>query len=47
MPKIKPIPVGIEDFKRLVDKGYNFIDKTLMIKDLLDNEDMISLITRP
>ena len=47
MPKIKPIPVGVEDFKRLVDKGYNFIDKTLMIKDLLDNEDMISLITRP
>jgi len=47
MPKRKPIPVGVEDFKRLVDKEYYFIDKTLMIKDIIDCRDTISLITRP
>ncbi|MGN0582099.1 MAG: AAA family ATPase, partial [Oscillospiraceae bacterium] len=47
MPDKKPIPVGVEDFKVLVDKDYFFIDKTLLIKDLLDAKDMISLITRP
>ena len=47
MPEKKPIPVGVEDFKVLVDKDYFFIDKTLLIKDLLDAKDMISLITRP
>ena len=29
----KPIPVGTEDFKELIDKGYCFVDKTLLIKD--------------
>ncbi|MGN0583770.1 MAG: AAA family ATPase, partial [Oscillospiraceae bacterium] len=43
----KAVPVGVEDFKVLVDKDYFFIDKTLLIKDLLDAKSMISLITRP
>ena len=43
----KPIPIGIEDFKRLIDNGYYFIDKTLMIKDLIDKKSMVNLYTRP
>ena len=36
MPDRNPVPIGTEDFKVLVDKGYFFVDKTLLIKDLLD-----------
>ena len=47
MPDRKPIPVGTEDFKELVDKEFCFVDKTLLIKDLLDQNSKINLITRP
>ena len=47
MPDRKPIPVGTEDFKVLVDKEYCFVDKTLLIKDLLDAGAAVNLITRP
>lgn len=47
MANFKPIPIGIEDFKRLVDSGYSFVDKTLMIKDLLDSNALVTLFTRP
>lgn len=47
MANFKPIPIGIEDFKRLVDGGYSFVDKTLMIKDLLDSNALVTLFTRP
>ena len=45
--KHKPLPIGIEDFKRLVDNGYYFVDKTLMIKELLENKESVNLFTRP
>ena len=45
--KHKPLPIGVEDFKRLVDNEYYFIDKTLMIKDLLENKETVNLFTRP
>ncbi|MBQ6944194.1 MAG: AAA family ATPase [Ruminococcus sp.] len=43
----KPIPIGIEDFKELVNKGYYFVDKTLMIKDIIDTTSKVNLFTRP
>ena len=42
----KPLPIGIEDFKELVE-NYYYIDKTLFIKELLDNRGKVSLFTRP
>ena len=45
--KHKPLPIGVEDFKRLVDNGYYFIDKTLMIKEFLENKETVNLFTRP
>ena len=45
--KHKPLPIGVEDFKRLVDNGYYFVDKTLMIKELLENKESVNLFTRP
>ena len=47
MANFKPVPIGIEDFKRLIDNGYYFVDKTLMIKELIDGKGMVNLYTRP
>ena len=42
------LPVGEEDFRVLIDKKFLFVDKTLLIKEFLDNENIkVSLITRP
>ena len=43
----KPLPIGIDNFEKLITRGYYFIDKTLFIKDLLDNKGSVSLFTRP
>lgn len=45
--KHKPLPIGVEDFKRLVDNEYYFVDKTPMIKELLENKETVNLFTRP
>lgn len=47
MNELKSIPIGIEDFKEIIDKDYYFVDKTLFIKDVLDNGSKITLFTRP
>ena len=43
----KPLPIGIDDFEKLITRGYYFVDKTLFIKDLLDNRADVNLFTRP
>ena len=43
----KPLPIGIEDFKEVIASGYYFVDKTLMIKDLIANKVKVGLFTRP
>lgn len=48
MPKqaILPLPIGISDYRRAVSEYY-YVDKTLMIKDILDENALVSLFTRP
>ena len=42
------LPMGCEDFRILIDKKLLFVDKTLLIKELIDNDGTtVSLITRP
>ena len=40
------LPIGISDY-RLASTQYYYIDKTLMIRDFLDERPMVSLFTRP
>lgn len=42
-----PLPVGIENYAELIEKGYYYIDKTLLIKDLIDLKGKVNLFTRP
>lgn len=43
----KPLPLGIDDFKKLITESYYYIDKTLFIKELLDKKGEVNLFTRP
>ena len=42
----RPLPIGISDY-RLASSSYYYIDKTMMIKDFIDERPMVSLFTRP
>ncbi len=39
--------VGIDDFKELREGNYYYVDKSLFIKDMLDDGNKVTLITRP
>lgn len=43
----KRIPIGFEDFKTFQEENLYLVDKTLMIKELLDSGTQTTLITRP
>lgn len=43
----KPIAIGIENYKEIIDKSYYYVDKTLLIQDLLDKGSKVTLFTRP
>ena len=43
----KPLPVGVEDFEKLIRNHYYYVDKTLFIRELLDKKGDVSLFTRP
>ena len=45
--KFKPLPIGIDNFEEMITKGYYYIDKTLLIKDLFDYKGKVNLFTRP
>ena len=45
--KRKKLPVGIEDFEKLRKEGFYYIDKTGLIRDLLNNWGEVNLFTRP
>lgn len=44
--KKKALPIGISDFKLAVTEYY-YVDKTLLIRDFIDNRPLVSLFTRP
>lgn len=43
----KALPIGVENFKDLVESGYYYIDKTMFIKELLDLRGKVNLFIRP
>lgn len=45
-PDKLPLPVGVSDYC-LASSEYYYIDKTMMIKDFIDERPMVSLFTRP
>lgn len=45
-PAKLPLPIGVSDY-RLASSEYYYVDKTMMIKDFIDERPMVSLFTRP
>lgn len=44
---VKKIPIGISDFKELIDENYYFVDKTLFIEEVVKDGAQVILISRP
>ena len=44
---LKKIPIGVENFKELIEENYYFVDKSLLIKEFIDNSARIILTPRP
>ena len=45
--KRKKLPVGIENFEEIRKEGFYYVDKTGLIRDLLNNWGKVNLFTRP
>ncbi len=43
----QPLPIGVDNFEELRREGFYYVDKTNMIRDLLDCKGKVTLFTRP
>jgi len=44
---MKKLPISVENFKEIVKGGYYYVDKSLLIKDVIELPGKVKLITRP
>ncbi|MGH7454791.1 MAG: AAA family ATPase [bacterium] len=44
---MQKLPVGLSDFKQVIEKNYYYVDKSLLIKELMDQGAVAMLIPRP
>ncbi len=45
---MKQLPIGVQEFRDVCDEGYYFVDKSMLIGQILDsNDDGVFLYTRP
>ena len=43
----KPLPIGVENFEKLCTEEYYYVDKTMLVKEILDKKSDVNLFTRP
>ena len=43
----KAVPLGVENFERIIKDGYYYVDKSLLIEKMLENRTPVTLFTRP
>ena len=43
----KALPIGVDNFEKIRNEGYYYVDKTMLIKELLDLKGEVNLFTRP
>jgi len=44
---MKKIPIGVKDYRKLKEENYYVVDKSLTIKEFMDQGSEVTLITRP
>ena len=42
----RPLPIGISDFKKLMERGCVYVDKTLLIQELVEKGTDVALIPK-
>lgn len=47
MNETRTLPIGTDDFRKLRENNAYYADKTLMIKDFIEMQDEVALVTRP
>ena len=47
MKSVDKLPIGIENFEKIRTMGFYYVDKTALIRDLLENWGEVNLFTRP
>ena len=47
MESLKVVPKGVDNFKKLRDEDFYYVDKTELISDILSNKSEVFLFTRP
>ncbi|SFV53305.1 Conserved protein, with a weak D-galactarate dehydratase/altronate hydrolase domain [hydrothermal vent metagenome] len=45
--KMKKLPIGISDFKRVIQDNNYFVDKSMLIEELINSNAQITLLPRP
>ena len=43
----RTVAIGIQDFDKVIEEDYFYVDKTSFIKEWWENGDDVTLITRP
>lgn len=43
----RPVGIGMQDFEKVITENNFYVDKTLFIKEWWENQDDVTLITRP
>ncbi|MGK5094755.1 AAA family ATPase, partial [Deltaproteobacteria bacterium TL4] len=43
----RKLPIGLSDFKELIEKSYTYVDKSLLIQEVLECGDKVLLLPRP
>lgn len=43
----RKLPIGTDDFRKLRENKFYYVDKTLMIKDFIEMKDEVALVARP
>jgi hypothetical protein len=41
------LPIGVSNFSKVIEENLYFVDKSLMIKDLVEDSSEVILLTRP
>ncbi|MDR1688421.1 MAG: AAA family ATPase, partial [Clostridiales bacterium] len=47
MREKKALPIGNDDFRKIREENFYYVDKTLMIRDFIESKDSVTLIARP
>ena len=43
----KSLPVGADDLKKIMENNYYFVDKSMLIDELLSKRSKVTLLSRP